>query len=332
MVLEIQRLSTEDGPGIRSTVFMKGCSMHCLWCHNPESIARKPQLQWIGSRCIDCRICLETCKHSGLTLIESCMQIDRSRCQGCGDCAEACPSNALEIYGKTWTARDLADELLKDRAFYEKSKGGVTFSGGEATLQSEFVAEVMRLLKTHDIHIALDTCGMTNRESLERLLPYVDLVLYDLKQMDPEKHAQLTGAPLENVLSSLAYITEYISRRGQLKQIWIRTPIIPQATDDTANVRMIGEYIHEKCADVVTRWDLLAFNNLCADKYERLGMKWNYAASPLISENKKELLFSTARKTQVHAGIVHWNGNTNKVDTIDENPFEMPFPVKTGCC
>ncbi len=195
-------MSTEDGPGIRTTVFMKGCPMRCLWCHNPESISPKPQLQWIGIRCIGCRTCVDTCTEGALELSETGMVIDRILCDGCGTCAEECPSTALEILGKDWELQPLADELVKDSTYFSQSNGGVTVSGGEATLQWRFISGLLQELKVRGCHTAVDTCGIVKAEALDLILPYTDLVLFDLKEMDPERHQEYTGAPLDIVLDT----------------------------------------------------------------------------------------------------------------------------------
>ena len=174
LVLEIQRMSTEDGPGLRTTVFFKGCSLTCTWCHNPESISPHPQVHWIDSRCIACKTCLDTCPKGALSLTPEGISIDRSLCDGCGVCVEACPSTALEQLGRQWTIADLVHEVLKDRVYFEKSGGGITVSGGEPTLQTDFVADFLKRIRAQGIHTALDTCGLCNRQSLDKLLPYYD--------------------------------------------------------------------------------------------------------------------------------------------------------------
>lgn len=331
LVLEIQRMSTEDGPGIRTTVFMKGCPMQCLWCHNPESISPLPQIHWIGMRCIGCKTCLKTCTRSALTMGEGGMNIDRALCDGCGACAEACPGNALELLGKTWTVEDLLHELLKDREYFEKSGGGVTISGGESTLQWKFVAALLKGLKEHGIHTAIDTCGIVRREALEAILPCTDLVLYDLKESDVRLHQEFTHAPLEPVLETLLRLAAYIPIHSSPSDLWIRTPLIPGCTARRENVEKIGALIVEKANGTVSRWDLLAFNNLCKDKYLRLGLDWKLAKAELLTRGTMEELAEAARKTGVNPEIVQWSGSTRLEEGEREanvHPRTVPAP---GC-
>lgn len=309
-IIEIQRLSTEDGPGIRTTVFMKGCTMHCLWCHNPESISSAPQIQWIDSRCIGCKTCLKQCNRSALEIDSGGMKIDRQKCQGCGDCARECPTNALELIGKNWSVSDLVKEVSKDRSFFMSSGGGITISGGESTLQHHFVTDVLKRFKQEGFHTALDTCGLTSQAALSSILPYVDLVLFDLKEMDCKRHLEYTASSLQIVLNSLDFICKTIRESEKATDLWIRTPIIPDTTARPDNVQAIGAYIQNHCLDVVTRWDLLAFNNLCKDKYKRLETKWIFEDALLISESEKALLMQTAYESISNHAIVHWGGST----------------------
>ena len=198
-ILEIQRMSTEDGPGLRTTIFFKGCSLHCSWCHNPESISPRAQVHWIENRCIGCKICLEVCPRAALSFTEAGNEIDRVLCNGCGLCADECPAGALELLGEQWELDDLVAELIKDKAYFDKSGGGVTLSGGEPTLQAPFAGRLLQQLKNLGIHTALDTCGLSPWPAMEALLPTVDLVLYDLKVMDSHLHRAYTGSGNEKI-------------------------------------------------------------------------------------------------------------------------------------
>lgn len=310
LLLEIQRMSTEDGPGLRTTVFMKGCPMRCLWCHNPESISPKPQAHWIGVRCIGCQSCIEVCPKAALSMETTGLMIDRSICDGCGLCADACPSTALEMLGTTWDVETLAKELLKDNVYFQKSTGGVTISGGEATLQYNFVSSLLRILKDEGIHTCIDTCGIVRQDALAALLPFTDIVLYDLKEIDPQRHQAFTNQNLSKVLSTLGTITEYIKTHPNPTEIWVRTPIIPGKTDNEENIRGIGAFISEYYDGIVTRWDLLAFNNLCKDKYKRLDLEWQFEDTALMTTDAMEKLAETARLSGVDPQIVHWSGTT----------------------
>ncbi len=309
-VLEIQRMSTEDGPGIRTTVFFKGCGLKCAWCHNPESISARPQIQWIGSRCIGCKTCLEVCPNKALTLTESGIIIDRALCEGCGKCAEECPSTAMELLGAKWSLDALIREVVKDKAYFDKSDGGVTISGGDPTLQARFAGEFLRELEEKDIQTAFDTCGYCSKEALESMLPHVSIALFDLKLIDREKHARLTGAGNEKILDNLVFIADFIKKRGRPGTLWIRTPVIPGATDGEDNIRGIGKFIADNVGGIADRWELCSFNNLCKDKYIRLGMNWDYKDCELVSKEEMERLASVARNSGVDPDIVRWSGST----------------------
>ncbi len=306
LVLEIQRMSTEDGPGLRTTIFLKGCPLACTWCHNPESIPRAPQIHWIGSRCIGCRLCLATCPRGALSEGPDGIIIDRDVCQGCGACVEECPSTALELLGTTWTVDALVDEIAKDRAFFERSGGGVTISGGEPTLQADATEALLRALRGQGLHTALDTCGLTAWETLARLLPDTDLLLYDLKVIDPALHREFSGADNSMILENLRRACAAKSDTS----IWIRTPIIPGATATHATIKGIGAFLASLPAGAVTRWEFCAFNNLARDKYARLGLDWAFADASLMTADEMEALAVTARTTGLDPAIVHWSGAT----------------------
>jgi pyruvate formate lyase activating enzyme len=309
-ILHLQRLSTEDGPGIRTTVFFKGCPLQCTWCHNPESISGRMQTQWFAVRCIGCKTCVEACPNGCLTLLEDGMHIDREHCQACGTCAEACPSGAMEALGKTVSVDELLVELLKDKAYYEKSGGGVTLSGGEPTFQPDFAEALLRGLKEQGISTALDTCGLTSQPVLERLLPYTDLVLFDLKLIDDAQHREFTGQPNIRILENLLFVRDYIREHGIPAQLWVRTPLIPGATDSDENLLGIGRYLAEHLNGKLSRWELCAFNNLCRDQYERLGLIWAFANTPLMTAEELAHCEQVARSAYQLPEIVLATGAT----------------------
>ncbi len=309
-ILHLQRLSTEDGPGIRTTVFFKGCPLRCVWCHNPESISPRVEIQWYAVRCLNCRTCLGVCPQQGLEMTADGLRIDRQHCRGCGTCAEACPSNAIELLGRDVTVEEVLEELLKDRVYYDTSGGGVTLSGGEPTMQPEFALEVLRSLRKANVHTALDTCGLCTSTMLERLLPFTDLVLYDLKLMNNEAHQHFTGQPNRRILENLLYLREWMSAHSPAPELWIRTPLIPNATAVDENVRLIGAFLASNLNGYVTRWELCAFNNLCRNKYTRLNREWQYAEQPLLAADELAHLEDVAKSSGVDVTIVQTSGAT----------------------
>ena len=313
LLFEIQKMSTEDGPGIRTTVFFKQCPLTCIWCHNPESILKKPQLQWFKHKCIGCEICVKTCENGVLSLEKDGLHIDREKCQSCGNCAKECPSTALVMMGKWWDLEDLFYEINKDKIYYTKSKGGITVSGGEPTLQSDFLVNFLKMCKDNDVSTALDTCGIASQNIYEKLLPHIDLVLLDIKEIDPKKHESWTGISNEKILENAIWLSGKLKEND--KKMWIRTPIIPNYTATEENIKGIGEFIVEKLHNDPERWDLLAFNNLCSAKYERLGLDWILKDEPLLTQEKMENLHEIAKSTGVQN--VQWSGLTKRTTSGD---------------
>jgi pyruvate formate lyase activating enzyme len=301
MIFNVQRYSTEDGPGIRTTVFMKGCPLRCPWCQNPEGLSKEPALVWYQSRCVAAHECVKVCQEGALKLTEEGMSIDREKCTRCGECVKACPAGALELIGKRYNTEELLDEILRDRAFYEKSNGGITFGGGEPMLQVDFLENVLPKLKETDIYVAIDTCGAVPWEYFERIIDYVDLFLFDLKLLDEGKFKQYTGGNIGLVTDNARQIS---SRKIPM---WIRTPIIPGYTDDEENIKDISEFINRNIA-TAQRYELLSFNNMCKSKYERLDMNWELKGVPLIEKERMEEF----KKIAEDAGVsnVRWSGPT----------------------
>jgi pyruvate formate lyase activating enzyme len=228
-IIDIKHLAVHDGPGIRTTIFFKGCPLRCQWCHNPESQIAAPQLGLLHKCCIKCRQCAEVCPHHRFIGNEHI--IDRSSCTACGKCVNACPVNALELYGKTVTIEKAVEELLTDKVFYQNSNGGCTASGGEPLLQSDFCAELFAELKKHDIHTALDTCGAVPWSAFEKVLPVTDMILFDLKHPDSAQHKAAVGMGNEQLLKNLFELDKYN------KPIEIRIPLIPGINSDTDSLQ-----------------------------------------------------------------------------------------------
>jgi pyruvate formate lyase activating enzyme len=303
-ILRIQRMSTEDGPGIRSTVFFKGCPLHCVWCHNPESILAKPQVHWTGVRCIGCRTCIGACPEKALAEWKNGIVIDRRKCTDCLACARACPSTAMEAYGEEYDPKRLAGEVLKDRIYFEKSGGGVT----------------------------LYTCGQCAWETLDSFLPFTDLVLYDIKLMRRSAHKEYTGCDNGRILENLMALAGRMEQRGTPGSLWIRTPLIPGYTADEENIRAIGSFIREKLGGVVDRWELCSFNNLCIDKYEGLGLKWACRDLKLMTEGELSFIGQVAQEAAGDAKIVRTSGAVRKAEQPDLEDKDRPKVTKGGVC
>ena len=305
VVFNVQKFSTEDGPGIRSTVFFKGCPMRCPWCHNPESIQAQPEVVWHRGRCLNDRGCVSVCPEAALRAGPDGISIDRSRCKGCGRCAEFCPSGALRIHGRKMRINELFEVLARDRAFYGQSGGGVTVSGGEPLLQPAACLALLRRLHGAGIHTALDTCGIGHGGALRDMLEWTDLVLFDVKTIDSARHAEFTGVPFERVEAAAQTVAE------SGVEVWVRTPVIPGYTDGEDSLRGVARFV-AKTFPGCTRHDLLAFSNLCTDKYAQLGRSFALKGTPLLDSSTMERLCRLAREEgSEHA---RWSGPTIQAD------------------
>jgi len=265
-VFNIERFAIRDGPGIRTTVFLKGCPLKCLWCANPESMSAAPQLFYLENLCTRCYRCVEACPNKATTKArDGAIKIDRSLCQACGKCVEACPNKAREISGKLMTVEEVLEEVKKDALFYQNSGGGVTFSGGEPTHQPEFLWHLLKGSQESGIHTALDTSGFVKPEILKRVLEHTNLVLYDIKHMDPAKHKELTGVDNRLILEN----AKMIASMG--KPMIIRVPLIPGNNDSKENIKALAEFM---LSLGLKRVDLLPYHSLGKIKYYRLGMEY----------------------------------------------------------
>ena len=304
LIFEIERMATHDGPGVRTTIFFNNCLLNCVWCHNPESIPKKPQLYWIERKCIGCNSCIDACQEHVLFFEEDGLHIKREKCTSCGDCVEACPSTALSMYGKWWDLEELFHEIEKEKIFFNKAKGGITVSGGEPTLQPDFLLKLLKLCKENGISTALDTSGYSSKKVYQDLLPYLDIVLFDIKVIDPEKHKEYTGVSNKIILENAKWISKYIKENRKI--MWIRTPLIPNYTTSEENVQGIGEFIVNELNNIPDKWDLLSFNKLCDIKYSRLGMSWSLSDEPLMTKEEMESFLEIAKSTGVKN--VKWSG------------------------
>ncbi|MFO7611700.1 MAG: glycyl-radical enzyme activating protein [Clostridia bacterium] len=264
IVFDIQRFSVHDGPGIRTTVFMKGCSLDCAWCHNPESISPLKEVQAYLYKCIGCGKCIEACAAGAHSMNELGRVYDRSVCIGCGKCVESCYSGTLVQTGRDMTPAEVLDEIYRDMPFYKDSGGGATVSGGEPLLQADFVAEILKGCREKGIHTAVDTAGKVPFSAFEKVIPFTDMFLYDLKIMDSDFHRKFTG-------SGNKLILENLSRLGQSGiTIRIRIPVIPGANDFDDNFIKAAGFIRDTGG--IESVEPLACHSLGAGKLESLGM------------------------------------------------------------
>ncbi len=269
LVFNIQRFSVHDGPGIRTTVFLKGCPLNCWWCHNPESQETKPAISLLPDRCIDCGACLDACPNDIAGPLVGQAQSPNNgsrRCLRCGACAESCPSGARTTIGTAYTVDELMKELDKDQIFYDESEGGVTFSGGEPLgpkSKTSFLLACLAACRERGYHTAVDTCGHVPRENLLAAASLVDLFLYDLKLMDNELHRRYTGVGNRLILENL----KALSTTGA--KVWIRVPLIPGINDDTENIEATAAFLSS--FQVPYPVCLLPYHKVGGDKYRRLG-------------------------------------------------------------
>jgi len=286
IIFDVKRYAIHDGPGIRTTIFFKGCPLRCQWCHNPESWEQGPEHSFRVARCLGCGRCIRVCDRGATSRQDDRLTVDRSKCLLCGACVDVCPSGAREIVGRRVTVEEVMAEIERDLIFYEESGGGVTFSGGEPLMQSAFLEELLIRCKAGEIHAALDTTLHAPREVVETISRYVDLHLVDLKHMDAAVHERFTGVSNELILQNLRHLAR------MEREIIIRMPVIPGVNDDDENIMAAGEFVAS--LGVVARIDLLPHHAAARGKLARLMERYELLqvdppANERISTIKRQL-------------------------------------------
>lgn len=299
IITDVQRFCVHDGPGIRTTVFLKGCNLRCGWCHNPETMLPKPELQVIARNCITCGACLKACPRGAHRLVDGQRSFDRQVCVACGTCARGCYADALKVVGRPITARQVVAEVMEDWPFYVNSAGtvqyrgkalpgGMTLSGGEPLFQREFCIDVLRQCKQAGVHTAVETNLAWPWEDVESVLPYVDLMMADIKVMDSRLHAEWTGVPNCRVLENVRKLGQY-----DLPLI-VRTPVIPDVNDHSSEIGKIADFIMGM--PNLLYYELLPYHPLGLSKYASLGQECRVAEGKQLNQQKLRNLAMVARE------------------------------------
>lgn len=269
IVFDIQKFSVHDGPGIRTSVFLKGCMMRCIWCHNPESFSKNPELSYKKDQCVYCGRCAEVCRH-GVHNVDGEARIHTVKfdsCVACGDCVSECLSGCMSIFGKEMEANEVIAEVLKDKHYYASSNGGVTFTGGEPTIQFEFLLELLNSAKANNLNTCVETNGIIKQENLIKLLPLVDLFLIDYKATGDDLHKQLTGVSSNTVLETLTTLREHN------KEVWLRCPVVQGVNDTAEHFKAIKQLrLQHKN---ITKAEIMAYHSYGKQKWSDLGKQYS---------------------------------------------------------
>jgi pyruvate formate lyase activating enzyme len=289
-IFDIKKYAIHDGPGIRTTVFFKGCPLSCRWCHNPESLSSTTQRLYRSERCIGCMECVEACRNGAITAAETGPEWVAANCVFCQTCARVCPAEAVEFVGRKMTVAEVVAEINEDTLFYDESHGGVTFSGGEPLMQPSFLIELLTACGDLDLHRTVDTCGYAETSTLLKAAAHTDLFLYDLKHMDPAKHYRYTGVSNDKILNNL----KCLSLQGAA--IIIRLPLIPGLNSDAENIERTGAFISS--LDGVNQVNILPYHRAAEVKYKNFGLQYETAG---IRRPDIELLDSIAARFEKYS-------------------------------
>jgi pyruvate formate lyase activating enzyme len=290
MIFDIKRYAIHDGPGIRTTVFFKGCPLTCSWCHNPEGKSPEPEFMWWEKKCLNCRDCQKKCPNNAISFSDTFI-IEKEKCNLCKTCLDACHTGALELIGKEMTVSDVVKEIEKDIPFYDESQGGVTISGGEPLMQPDFLCNLLKACKTRGITTALDTCGYAPLDVLLTISEYVDLFLYDVKTMDDTVHKKVTGVSNTRILTNLKALVH--------KNVIVRFPLIPGVNNDEKDVESLGKFVYSLGLHTIA---VLPYHAAGIEKVKRLQSNTVYMTNPPTAETiqkTKTILQETGLNVQV---------------------------------
>ncbi len=288
-VFNIQRFSVHDGPGIRTNVFLKGCPLNCVWCHNPEGLSSSPQVKYSPVKCIGCGDCVKVCEPGGHMLKDGAHTLDFSKCISCMKCSQICPAGAMEGYGEYKDVDEVMAEVTRDKSYYKNSGGGMTLSGGEPLYQGEFAIALLKAAKEQGIHTAVETCGMVASETIEAAAKYTDLFLYDYKITGEEKHKEMTGASAKQILANL----ELLDSLGA--DIILRCPIIPEINDNEVHYRGIAEQANKYKS--IKEINIMPYHSLGNSKRQALGMNIKYDNQTMKLDTAEEIKVRVAEYT-----------------------------------
>ena len=298
LILEIKGNSLDDGPGIRSMVFYKGCPLSCVWCHNPESKKATVEISFDAKICIDCGSCRDVCPKDALSRNNR-FYIDRSKCDLCFLCVDTCPSGALDRVGTPMSVDEIVKKILPDKPFFDTSGGGVTLSGGEPTLYMEFTSQLLKSLKQHNVHTLLETCGFFDlKRFMETLYPYLDTIYFDIKIIDSIAHKKYCGVPNEKILDNFIQLSSITVKDGKI--LLPRVPLIPDITDTEVNIRGIASFLKKLNIEDAA---LLAYNPLWHEKSDKVGVDDPYKSSKVMTSFTDKSIGEKCKSIFMDAGI-----------------------------
>lgn len=298
LILEIKGNSLDDGPGIRSVVFFKGCPLSCAWCHNPESKKTSVEISFDPKVCIDCGTCREVCPQNALSK-DNHYYINRNKCNLCFLCVDACPSGALDRVGKLMSVDEIVKKILPDKPFFDTSGGGVTLSGGEPTLFMDFTSDLLKSLKQHNIHTLLETCGFFDlHKFMDMLYPYLDAVYFDIKIIDSSAHKKYCGVSNEKILDNFRQLHTAVSSNGKL--LLPRTPLIPDMTDTESNIQGIASFLKSLN---ITEAALLPYNPLWHEKSDKVGVDDPYKNTKVMNSFRENSIMERCKNIFAASGI-----------------------------